>query len=226
MKVIAVMPAWNEASRIAEAVIGVAKYVTSVIVVDDGSIDETARRARESGAVVLLHAINRGQGAALKTGTEAALYMGAEIIVHVDADGQQDPKFLPALVAPLEKDEADVVFGSRFLGVKAQGMPLVRRAVLQGGRIFSSYALGIPYRVTDSQAGLRAFTAAAARGIDFRQDGKAHCSEILRLVTRSDLRWREVPIGVRYTTDTLAKGNKTSDALHIVWQLVIGAFQK
>lgn len=223
---IAVMPAWNEAPRIKDAIFGVKAHVDQVIVVDDGSRDETAEAAREAGAVVLRHAVNRGQGAALKTGNIAALKLGADIVVHVDADGQHDPESISRLLEPIKSGEADVVFGSRFLGVQPEGMPLLRRAVLQGGRLFSNYALGIPHRVTDSQAGLRALTARAAREIDFRQNERAHCSEILRLVTRSSLRWREIPIRVRYTPDTLAKGNRTTDAFKIAWELLIGAFQR
>ena len=226
MKVVAVMPAFQEEPRIAEAVFGVKQLISTVIVVDDGSTDQTGQKAKDAGAIVLRHVINRGQGAALKTGSLAALALGADIVVHVDADGQHDPEFLPTLIEPIERGEADVVFGSRFLGVEALDMPPLRRTVLLAGKLFSTYVLGIPYRVTDSQAGLRAVSSAAARRIDFRQDGKAHCSEILRSVTRSDLRWREIPIRVRYTSETLAKGNKTSDAFRIVWELLIGSLRK
>jgi glycosyltransferase involved in cell wall biosynthesis len=226
MKAVAVMPAYVEESRIAQAILETRKFVETVIVVDDGSTDATVERAREAGAIVLRHAVNRGQGAALKTGTVAALRLGADVIVHVDADGQHDASFLPTLIAPILEGRTDVVFGSRFLGVEAQGMPRLRRMVLTAGRAFSHYLLGLPRTLTDPQSGLRALSAAAARNIDFRQDRMAHCSEILRLVTRSSWRWMEVPICVRYTTDTLAKGNKTSDAIKIVWQLFLGAFQR
>jgi glycosyltransferase involved in cell wall biosynthesis len=226
MKVVAVMPAFQEEPRIGAAVLGVKKHVATVVVVDDGSTDRTAERAHEAGAVVLKHALNRGQGAALKTGTLAALELGAEIIVHVDADGQHDPEFLPALIRPLEENVADVVFGSRFLGVKAEGMPFTRRFLLMGGRLFSSYVLGIPRRMTDPQSGLRAFRASVAAQLDFTQDRFAHASEILRLVTRSSWRWTEVPVRIRYTEQSLAKGQKALDAFKIVWQLFIGAFRK
>ncbi|MEK7473266.1 MAG: glycosyltransferase family 2 protein [Patescibacteria group bacterium] len=225
MKVIAVMPAFREESRIEAAISGIRPFVDEIVVVDDGSGDGTAERAREAGAVVLRHGLNRGQGAALRTGTEAALALGAGIVLHVDADGQHDPETIPALFEPIKTGKADVVFGSRFLGVESPGMPLLRRGVLFVGRVFSSLALGIPRRVTDPQSGLRAMTAKAARRIDFRQDRMAHCSEILRLVTHSDLRWIEVPTRIRYTPETLAKGNKTSDAVKIVWHLLLGAFQ-
>ena len=223
MNVIAVMPAHEEASRIAQAIAAVLRYVPRVIVVDDGSHDDTARVAREAGAIVARHAVNRGQGAALKTGTQAALRLGAEAIVHIDADGQHDPSFIPALLEPIAGRKADVTFGSRFLG-HAESMPFMRRFLLILARFFNAYVLGIPRAVSDPQSGLRAMTAEAARSINFSQDRMAHCSEILRLVTHSSLRWQEAPIRIMYTPDSLHKGQKTKDALKIVWQLFLGAF--
>lgn len=225
MKVAAIVPAYNEAGRVADVVRALARHADFVIVVDDGSSDRTAEAALEAGAVVLVHAVNRGQGAALKTGTEAALRHGADIIVHIDADGQHDPEALPKLVAPIMAGETDVVFGSRFLGAAADGMPFSRKLLLRAARVFSAFALGLPERMTDPQSGLRALSATAARQVDFHQDRMAHCSEILRLVTHSPLRWTEVPITVRYTRQTLAKGQKAGDAFGIVWQLFLGGFR-
>lgn len=227
MKVIGVMPAYNEAERIGQAVRACLPYVDGLVVVDDGSTDRTKEVASAVGdqkVVVLRHKINRDQGAALRTGSEAALKLGADVIVHIDADGQHDPSEIPLLVAPIIEDRADVVFGSRFLGAEPQGMPFVRRWVLRAGKTFNALALGIPRTVTDPQSGYRAYSSKAAGKISFTQNRKAHASEILRIVTRSDLRWLEVPIHVRYTAETLRKGNKTSDAFRIAWQLFIGAF--
>lgn len=222
MKVFAVIPAYNEASRIGGTLFGVRPYADGVIVVDDDSGDDTATVARSAGVTVLRHAINRGQGAALRTGTDAALRLGADIIVHVDADGQHDPSLIPMLVQPIKEGRADVVFGSRFLGLLPRDMPWSRRVLLRVARTFNSLVMGIPRRVTDPQSGMRAMTREAALIVDFHQDRMAHCSEILRLVTRSRLRWREVPIRVRYTAESLAKGQRSADALKIVWQLLIG----
>ena len=224
MKVLAVIPAFREVSRIGATIAAVRPFVDGIVVVDDGSGDGTAEVARVGDTIVLAHSINRGQGAALRTGTEAALRLGAEVIVHVDADGQHDPSFIPTLVAPLKEGRADVVFGSRFLGEKSEGMPASRRMFLQAARTFNAMAVGIPRRMTDPQSGMRAMTATAARQIDFHQDRFAHCSEILRLVTHSDLRWIEVPVRIRYTADSLAKGQKSTDALKVVWQLLMGVF--
>lgn len=226
MKTIAVIPAFREQKRISETVRGVLPYADKVIVVDDGSEDGTADAAEAAGATVLRHAVNRGQGAALRTGTEAALRSGAEIIVHIDADGQHDPASIPLLVAPIIAEFAEVVFGSRFLGEDAVGMPTGRKALLGAARTFNALVVGVPRRVTDPQSGFRAMTADAARRIRFQQDRMAHCSEILRAVTRSDLMWCEAPVRVLYSEESLQKGQKPWHAFRIVWQLFLGVFVK
>lgn len=225
MRVIAVIPAFREVPRVQAAVRACLPYVQKVVVIDDGSRDGTAEEAALGGALVLRHAINRGQGAALKTGTLAALKLGADVIVHIDADGQHDPSFIPALLKPLVGGEADIVFGSRFMGMKAIDMPLVRRILMRGIKLFNIFALGIPSTVRDPQTGMRAFTAKAVSKLDFQQDGMAHCSEILRLATRN-LRWKEVPVVVRYTKASLEKGQWRGGVARIVWQLFIGSFRK
>ncbi len=221
MKVVAVVPAYNEGPRVQEVVKAIRTYADGIVVVDDGSKDRTADEARAAGATVLRHAINRGQGAALRTGTEAALQLGADIVVHVDADGQHDPGMIRTLAAPVEAGEADVVFGSRFLGVDPVGMPMIRKMYFGIARMFNRYVVGVRGNVTDPQSGARAMNRKAAMQIDFHQDRAAHCSEILRLVTQSDLRWKEVPVRVTYTAETLRKGQKFSEAFRILWHLII-----
>ncbi|MFA5185748.1 MAG: glycosyltransferase family 2 protein [Patescibacteria group bacterium] len=226
MRVIAVIPALNEASRIGETIEKVKPLVDGIIVIDDGSADATSEAAKAAGATVLRHAINRGQGAGLKTGTVAALRLGADVIVHIDADGQHDPSFIPVLVEPIKNGMADVVMGSRFMGLQPVGVPLTRKLLHRAIRIFNSLVMGIPKKLTDPQSGLRALNSKAAQQLDFKQDRMAHCSELLKLITRSELRWQEVPVKVIYSKDTLAKGNQNLDAVKIAWQLLIGMFDR
>ncbi|MCR4278702.1 MAG: glycosyltransferase family 2 protein [bacterium] len=225
-RVFAVIPAFFEKTRIFETIQSVRPFVDRIIVVDDGSEDGTAEIAEQSGVIVFRHIVNRGQGAALRTGTEGAIHLGATHIVHIDADGQHDPVSIARLLSPLEAGSADVVFGSRFLGEDAVGMPKSRKALLHLARAFNSLVVGVPRQVTDPQSGFRAMTVHAAQQVQFSQDRMAHCSEILRNVTRSNLRWCEVPARVVYSEESLKKGQKPWDAFHIVWQLFLGVFIK
>src|SRR3989344_9620007 len=109
MKVVVIIPAHNEASRIKPVIRGVKKYFKEVIVVDDGSQDTTTSVAEETGAVVLRHITNLGKGAALKTGCDYALQKGAEKFVVMDADGQHNPKDILRFLKALESN--DIVFG-------------------------------------------------------------------------------------------------------------------
>lgn len=227
MKYAIVIPAYNEATRLStvlhEMVDG-GVDTSCVFVVDDGSTDDTMSVASETGVHVLRHVVNRGQGAALRTGTRAALEWGAEAIVHMDADGQHRLEDVQAMIEALRTGNAVFVFGSRFLGVEPQGMPFARRLVLSAARLFSVYALGIPRRMTDPQSGMRGFTRDQAHHVVHVQDGMAHCSEILRNVTQSDAQWCEIPIQVVYTQDSLAKGQRASAAFKIAWDVLTRRF--
>jgi len=221
MRTIAVIPAYNEESRLGKVIFDVLTYVDRVVAVDDASGDQTSQAAKEAGATVVRHRINRGQGAALKTGTMAALDLGADIIVHIDADGQHDPTMIPTLINPILNGEADVVFGSRFLGIQPTDMPEMRKVYFHLAKLFNTMFVGISKDITDPQSGARALSRRAAEMLDFRQDRAAHCSEILRLVTQSDLRWKEVPVHVRYSRETLKKGQSFLEAFRILWHLII-----
>lgn len=227
MRVFAVVPAYQEGTRLRGVLEALQKHVDGIVVVDDGSTDDTSAIARGSERVwVVRHGLNRGQGAALRTGTRAALEIGAEIIVHIDADGQHNPENIAGAIAPIVAGEADIVLGSRYLGVKPEGIPFFRRVLHIGIRQFNRWILAIPARITDPQSGFRALSAMVARDLAFEQDRMAHASEILRLVTRSSWRWREVPIHVRYSAATLEKGQRSIDAIKVAWQLILGMFHR
>ena len=137
MKVICVIPAWNEADTIEQVITEVKLQVNEVVVVDDGSHDATAKLAVNAGATVLVHPINRGQGAALRTGTQYALDQGADIIVHFDADGQFVATEIVEVIAPIIDGSAEVVFGSRFMGKEHNLPPLKKRILLPLARLFN-----------------------------------------------------------------------------------------
>ncbi len=115
MKIVAVIPCLNEEHFISDVVFKTIKHVDKVIVIDDGSKDSTALLARDAGAKVISHTFNQGAGAATRTGFEAAIKYGADIVVTLDGDGQHNPDEIPLIVKPLLDGKADLVIGSRFL---------------------------------------------------------------------------------------------------------------
>lgn len=219
--VFVVIPAYNEAVSIADVVASVREVYPNVIVVDDGSSDETGRLALEAGAIRLRHVVNRGQGAALQSGIEYAVAQQAEIVVTFDADGQHAVSDIAKMIEPILEGQVDVTLGSRFLGQRPE-MPRARRLLLKGGLLFTQWTSGA--RLTDTHNGLRAFSRSAASKIRIRLDGMAHASELIDYVHLSGLAYREVPVRVQYTAYSLAKGQRSSGAIRIVFDYFMDKF--
>jgi glycosyltransferase involved in cell wall biosynthesis len=211
--------AYNEERAIGAVVRELLADYPNVVVVDDGSRDETARAAAEAGAIVLRHRLNRGQGAALQTGIAYALRKGAEVVVTFDADGQHRPDDLPALVAPIARGEVDVCLGSRFLEHGAS-VPFRRRLLLRAAVLFTRLTSGM--KLSDAHNGLRAFSRRAASSLDIQLDRMAHASELIDQVRLSGLPYREIPVHVRYTEYSLAKGQRGSAAFRVAFDYLIG----
>ena len=217
-----VIAAYNEGSRLAGTLRAITGQV-SIVVVDDGSSDDTFEVARSFPVWVLRHPINCGQGAALQTGIDFALAHGAEAIVTFDADGQHDAGDLPNMLRPVLSGQADVVLGSRFLG-SIQNMPWSRRLLLKLAILFTRLTSGL--QLTDTHNGFRVFSSKAAQQIRIRQPRMAHASEILDQIASHKLRYVEVPVTVRYHAATLAKGQSSWDALRITGHLLAGRMWK
>lgn len=212
-----VVPAWNEAEVIGGVVSELRDSGWPVVVVDDGSTDETGERARRAGARVVRHGVNLGQGAALQTGIDFALGHGAEAIVTFDADGQHDVADIPLLIAALSN--ADVALGSRFLG-SAIGVTPGRMVFLRLAVRVSNLLSGL--NLTDAHCGIRAFRAPVAARLTIRQNGMAHASEILRRIRDQGMRVVEVPVRVRYTEYSRGKGQSGLSAVRILLDVFFG----
>jgi glycosyltransferase involved in cell wall biosynthesis len=211
-----IIPAYNEAAIIGRVVAEVVERGYNVAVVDDGSIDETGRRAGAAGAIVITHPINLGQGAALQTGIQFALRQRAQVIVTFDADGQHRPADIESLIDALTTNNADFALGSRFLG-GAVAMPPSRRILLLAATWFTRQTTGL--KVSDTHNGLRAMTRRGASRIKLRQNRMAHASELLDQIARSGLRYIEVPVTIEYSRYSLAKGQRLADSLRILVDL-------
>ena len=201
-KLIAVIPAYNEAGHVGQVVQSAKMFVDEVVVVDDGSADETAAEASAAGARVYRHLVNRGVGGSTATGLRAAVRLGADIIVTLDADGQHLPLEVTNLAAPIERGEADFVIGSRLLNRKR--MPVWRRLANCVADLCTWLLFGV--RVSDSQSGFRAYSREVATSIDIRTSGMEVCSEIVAEVGRHNFRIAVVPITAVYTDYSLSKG--------------------
>jgi len=216
-----VVPAYNEGRRLTVTLRGLRRAYENIVVVDDGSRDETSRTALAEDVWVLRHPLNCGQGAALQTGIDFALAQGADAIVTFDADGQHCVEEIADLIEPIRSGQAEVVLGSRFLG-RAVGIPWMRRLLLQAGVIFTRLFSQI--RVTDTHNGLRAFSRTAAERIRIHENRMAHASEILHQIRLLDLKYVERPVTIRYTAETLTKGQSSWNAVAILSQFIVGRF--
>ena len=190
-----VIPALNEGSRIEAVIDRLRRAAPDVdeLVIDDGSTDDTATRARAAGARVISHPFNLGYGAALQTGYKEALREARRYVVQMDADGQHDPADVPRLMAPLRAGAADVVIGSRFVQTSGYRMTVSRRA----GRVFLQrllIACGGP-RVTDPTSGFQALARAAFEfcSADFYPSDFPDV-DVLLLLHRRGMRILEVPV--------------------------------
>jgi glycosyltransferase involved in cell wall biosynthesis len=218
-----VVPAFNEEQTIQEVVLGLRRLCPNVIVVNDCSTDATAVLARAAGAGLVSHPINLGQGAALQTGITFALQKGASHLVTFDADLQHRPDDIPTLLDALANSGADFALGSRFIG-SATDIDTSRRLLLKAAVLFTRFTTGL--KITDTHNGLRAMTRRGASTLQIRQNRMAHASEILQQIAKSGLPYVEVPVIVRYTNYSKAKGQTLSNSLSIMLELVTGALQR
>jgi glycosyltransferase involved in cell wall biosynthesis len=194
-EIIAAIPCFNEELFIGSVVLKTLSYADQVVVIDDGSTDNTASVAEKAGAIVLKHECNKGKSAAVNTAFEHAKKSGCKALVLLDGDGQHDPIHIPTLVKPVLEDKADMVVGSRYMG-KNNSIPGYRK---WGNRVLTLFTnLGSRVRLTDSQSGLRSFSPKAMQAFSFVERGLSVESEMQFLANDAGLRVIEVPISMGY----------------------------
>ncbi|MFA6547705.1 MAG: glycosyltransferase family 2 protein [Candidatus Magasanikbacteria bacterium] len=216
-----VLPAYNEEQKIGRVIRDLFQHgFNNVVVVDDGSIDNTASEATSAGAVVLSHTINRGQGAALQTGNEFVLQNGAEIIVHFDADGQFNANDIHTGIQKLTEENLDIVFGSRFLDSRSKIPFFKKYFILPLSRIINNRITKL--KLSDVHNGFRIMHKRAAEKININQDQMAHNSEIPRLVQEHHLKYGELPVEVFY----FESGQGMSGGFKILWDLFLAKINK
>lgn len=215
-----VIPVYNEGQVIRQVIDEVRRCGDyTIIVVDDGSKDDTFRVASlAEGVFVLRHKINRGKGAATKTGIVAAQRLHPDVVVTMDGDGQHDPADINALICPILCDGYDVVLGTRL--VDKEGMPWIKVLANKIGNLITWLFYGI--HVTDSQSGFRAYSHFAAAIIDTKADKYEYDSKVIREINNHRLRFKEVPIKVRYTDYSMGKPQKQGFfmGLKTLWRMI------
>jgi len=195
VRLVAVVPAFNEDRFIGSVVLKARPFVDRVIVVDDGSWDRTAAVAREAGAEVIQHPANRGKAMALETGFSRARELCADVVVTLDGDGQHDPFEIPRLISPILCSRADMVIGSRFLEIQAH-IPIWRQVGQHILTLVTNAGSGV--LCSDSQSGFRAFTSRALETLNIRCQGFAVESEMQFWAREQHLRVTEAPVSCVY----------------------------
>ncbi len=220
MKIAVVIPAYNEATRIGAVIRGAKQYIPDILVVSDGSTDDTVNVAREAGALVIVHAENCGAGAATMTGIEGARRLRFDMIVTLDADGQHATDDIPRLLEELHTSGADLVIANRF-GRKNR-IPLIRRIANNIGNYVTFLVTGM--YLPDTQCGFKVFGPKALREVDLRMSGFEFCTEIIREAASNHWKVVSVPSKVVYSEYTLAKGQSFASGLQTACKILLRTF--
>jgi len=213
MDICLIIPAYNEARTIGQVVSEARKIVSSVVVVDDGSRDDTAQIAEDSGALVLKHQVNSGKGAALRTGFQYALDHGYDAVITMDSDGQHDSSDIPAFLEAFnrkagfgKRTRPGVILGSRMQDIAT--MPAIRKFTNK----FTSFvgSLLAHQELRDSQSGFRLISTDVLRAVELETSGYEMESELLIKASRAGFRITSVPIKTIYGQE-VSKINPTLD---------------
>lgn len=222
-RVCVVIPAYNEATVIGEVVKSAREvflkskraYDIDIVVVNDGSKDETANEAKKGGAIVINHILNSGAGSATLTGLAYARQHNYDIAATMDADGQHAPDDVLEGIKSIDQGNADLLIGSRL--IDSRGMSKIKVLGNKGLSLFTYLLFGI--NVTDSQSGLRIFSKRAIDGLQWKSTGYEFCSEMIWRAKQARMNVSEYPIKAIYTDYSRAKGQNNWNAINIVKRL-------
>jgi polyprenyl-phospho-N-acetylgalactosaminyl synthase len=214
-----VVPVYNEAPVIADVVREVLKTFPNVVCVDDGSRDQSAEQVRGTGAHLVRHPVNLGQGAALQTGVEyARAQPGAQYFVTFDADGQHQVDDVERMIQRLRDEPLDIVLGTRF-HEQTENIPFLKRLVL---RTVVALSPGLrKLKLTDAHNGLRAFNRMVAENLNITLNGMGHASQFVEMIAREDWRVAEEPVTIRYTEYSMAKGQSLMNGVNILFDSLL-----
>lgn len=215
-----IIPAYNEGQVIRQVIENAKETFKYVIVVNDGSSDNTSFEAKSGGADVVEHFMNGGgQGGAIQTGIEYAIKLPVKYFVTFDADGQHRVEDVISMREKMLSDDYDIILGSRFLGLKPDNMPISKRILLKLAISFSNFTTGL--KLTDTHNGLRLFNRHVAETIDITETGYQHASEIIEKIKQHNYKYVEEPMVVIYTDYSMAKGQSMLNAVNIGMDIIL-----
>jgi glycosyltransferase involved in cell wall biosynthesis len=213
-RVMVLIPAFNAAKSVGDVIRATREIVRVVVVVNDGSRDDTAAVARAAGAEVVDHPQNRGKGAALKTGFAHAIKNGFDVVVTLDADGQHLPREIPKFLKSREETKADLIIGGRS---HLFGEMLPRRRLANR---FSAWTIAKASKtgITDSQSGFRLYSANLLRSVRLRTDGFDLESEVIVRAGVGGFKVITIPIDLGFVDGISTSHYKPlKDTLRIAW---------
>ncbi|WP_458455219.1 glycosyltransferase family 2 protein [Methanobrevibacter sp.] len=216
MKTIVIIPAFNEEAAIEGVVKKSLQYADEVLVVDDGSNDNTSGIASDAGALLLRHPTNCGKGVSLRDAFKKV--DGYDIVVTIDGDGQHNPDEIPLLIKPIEEGKADFVNGSRYLNGFDENTPAYRRVGQTVLDIATNITAGT--HLTDSQSGFRAFRGDTISCYKFRDPGFGIESEMIADASESNLRILEVLITVRYDVENSSTKGPVTHGVGVLIKII------
>lgn len=220
MRIIVLIPAFNEQAAIEGVVKKSLQYASDVLVIDDGSSDNTSDIAEKAGASVLKHPTNFGKGVALRDAFSQV--NGYDIVVTIDGDGQHNPDEIPVLIKPIQDNKADFVNGSRYLNGFDENTPAYRRVGQRVLDIATNITAGTS--VTDSQSGFRAFRGDTISYYKFRDPGFGIESEMIADASENNLRILEVPITVKYDVENSSTKGPVTHGVGVLFKIVKDKF--
>ena len=214
-----IVPVYNEKKEVLEqTIIELLKMPYRIVIVDDASAGGIFL-PKDTNIYLLRHAVNLGQGATLQSGIEFALGKGSEYLVTFDADGQHAATDIPAMLAPLQNNEADITLASRFLKPGHHNASWSKKILLKTGRWINYFFTGL--YLSDAHNGLRALTRQAAEKVALKENRMAHATEILFAIKKSNLKYREIPATVTYTEYSKSKGQSVFNSIRIFFDLIL-----
>lgn len=205
-RILVAIPCYNEAATIGSVVLKAKRYVDEVLVVDDGSIDDTAKVAEYAGATVLRHDGNKGYGAVIQNCFRYARENNFDVMTILDGDGQHEADQIQTVMKPVLNENVDVSIGSRFLDNNGRNIPRYRRLGIAILTRFTNAGSRETHKVSDGQSGFRAYSRKAIEQINPRDNNMGISAEILMQGRKKNLVYKEVPISCRYDVDGSTNG--------------------